>query len=100
MATVKELERPAGAVPGVPECSAMIPLALEPGAFPQLMRCPEPPVGRFEGHCPCGHVRDGWLCEGHAGMLAASGCRACLEDKRMPHGCPLTVTPAGNGAAR
>lgn len=100
MTAVRELERRAGAVPGAPECSAMLPLFLVPGAPPELMRCPEPPAGRFEGRCPCGHVRDGWLCAGHAEMLAASGCLACLEDERAPHGCPLAVTPAGNRAAR
>lgn len=80
----------------------MLPLVLNPPAAVELMRCPEPPVGRFLGRCPCGHVRDGWLCGEHAEMLALSGCRACIEDEDRPHDCPLTVTPVimtggGNG---
>ncbi len=97
MTAVKELERAAGAVPGVPECQAMIPLNFHPDNLPVLMRCPEPPVAHVEGRCVHGHVREAWLCEAHAEMLAASGCRACLEDERLPHGCPLTVTEAGRG---
>lgn len=97
MTAVKEIERPAGTPPGIPECSAMIPLTFHPDDFPALMQCPEPPVARVEGRCPCGHVRGGWLCEGHAQMLALSGCRACLEDEGLPHECPLTVRECSHG---
>ena len=93
MTAVKVLERTARTVPGAQDCSAMLPVFLEPCAPPALLRCPEPPVARFEGRCPCGHVRDGWLCEEHAQLLGLSGCRACLEDEGGPHECPLTVTP-------
>jgi hypothetical protein len=78
----------------------MIPVTFHPDDFPSLMRCPEPPVAQVEGRCPHGHVREGWLCEAHAQMLASSGCRACLEDEGMPHECPLSVrrvTGAGRG---
>lgn len=77
--------------PGTPECSAMIALVFHPDDLPSLMRCPQPPVAEVEGRCPCGHVREGWLCERHARMLAQSGCRACLEDGLLPHECPLAV---------
>ena len=100
MTAVKELERPAGTVPGIPECQAMLPVFLDPDSLPILMRCPQDAVGLFAGRCPCGHVREAWLCAGCSQMLAQSGCRACLEDEGMPHGCPLTVrrvTEAGHG---
>jgi hypothetical protein len=93
------LDRAAATVPGIPECSAMIPVTFHPDDLPALMRCPEPPVAQVEGRCPHGHVREGWLCDEHAEMLALSGCRACLEDERLPHECPLTVrrvTEAGD----
>jgi hypothetical protein len=97
---VEELERPAGTVPGIPECQAMIPVFLEPVYPPSLMRCPEDAVGLFAGRCPCGHAREAWLCAGCSQMLRQSGCRECLEDEDMPHECPLAVrrvTEAGRG---
>lgn len=98
MTAAEELQQATGTVPGTAECSAMIPVTFNPDDFPALMRCPEPPVAQVEGRCRCGHVREGWLCEEHAGLLAASGCRACLEDESMPHDCPLTVATTGGGS--
>lgn len=95
MPAVKELERPAGVLAGVPECSAMIPLILHPDDFPELMRCPEPPAAEVEGRCRCGHARSGWLCTGHEQLLGQSGCRACIEDEENPHDCLLTVRRVG-----
>ena len=91
MTAADVLERQAATLPGVPDCQAMIPVTCDPDELPALMRCPEPPVARVEGRCPHGHVREGWLCGEHAEQLGLSGCRACLEDERLPHGCPLTV---------
>jgi len=90
---VRELERRAEARPRVPECSASVPVFLDPESPPPLMRCPEDAVGLFLGRCPCGHLREGWLCGEHAEMLGLSGCRACFEDEDAPHDCPLSVTP-------
>ena len=74
-------------------CSAMIPAPGATVAAPGLTPCPEDAEGRYLGRCPCGHIRDGWLCAGHAEQLGESGCRACIEDENAPHDCLLTVTP-------
>lgn len=99
MTAVDERERAAEAVPGVPECSARpAPVLLEPGGQPELMRCPEPAVGRMEGYCGCGHFRSGWVCEEHAARRAGAYCLPCSVDSRNPHHCPLTVRLAsGDG---
>jgi hypothetical protein len=82
---------------GVPRCSVMIPLEL--WSAPVLVQCPEPAVGYWTGRCPCGHVRDGWLCEVHAALSGEGGCRACLELADGPHNCPLRVSRVTHGEA-
>ena len=97
MSAADERTAQAGAATGVPRCSAMIPL--EPWGAPVLARCPEPAGGVWQGRCPCGHIRDAWLCEPHAALAARSGCRACRELPGGAHDCPLPdvsrVTPGG-----
>lgn len=95
MTAAKVLAHRTEAVPGAADCSGMIPVTFHPDDLPVLMQCPEPPVAQVEGRCACGHPREGWLCDGHLGQLASSGCRTCLEDEDMPHSCPLTVTRKG-----
>lgn len=84
-----------------PKCSAVIPVPLAeilPGWLADgysLERCGEPAAGRYAGRCPCGHVRDGWLCAPHAADAEGGGCRACVEDPANPHDCPLPLTRQG-----
>ena len=95
MSAVDERTAPAGTVTGVPRCSALIPLEL--WGAPVLVRCPKPADGWWQGRCPCGHVRDAWLCEPHAELVARSGCRTCRELPEGAHDCLLLdvsrVTP-------
>lgn len=87
----------AGTPADVPTCSVVVPVPLSellPGWLVDgysLERCGEPAAGRYAGQCPCGHVRDGWLCAGHVEQLAEGCCRACIEDPVRPHECPLPV---------
>ena len=100
--TAEPATRPAAPVipPGGPECSVVIPVPLAvllpgfPGDGWSLERCGKPAVGRYIGRCPCGHVRDGWMCADCAAQMAG-GCRACTEDPSNPHYCPVTLARAG-----
>lgn len=94
--------RPTGPVTAAdgPACSVVIPVPLSSLLpFPvdgwSLERCGEPAVGYFAGRCRHGHVRDGWLCAAHAEMAAEGGCRACIEDPRDPHDCPVALERQG-----
>jgi hypothetical protein len=84
----------------VPRCSALVPVtAVAPGSawigvgfeLVGVVACGLPAVVHLVGCCPCGHVRDGWLCEVHAPMAGNGGCRACLELEEGAHDCPLSV---------
>jgi hypothetical protein len=96
-------ERTGTADAGVPRCSAMVPVELVLGPSPLLVpsglvACGLAADGWWQGSCPCGHVRDGWLCAFHGEQASDGGCRACLEDADNPHDCPLPVsrlTPGG-----
>jgi hypothetical protein len=90
VSAVDERTAPAETGTGGRRCSAMIPLEL--WGAPVLVRCPAPAAGHWAGRCPCGHVRDGWLCEPHAEMAGDGGCRACLELAEGAHDCPLPVS--------
>jgi hypothetical protein len=94
VSAVGERTAQAPAVTGVPRCSVTVPVSalLDPAAgaeFIGTVLCGLPAVMRFTGRCPCGHVRDGWLCEPHAAMIAEGGCRACREAAEGAHDCPL-----------
>jgi hypothetical protein len=94
-------EAAAGA--GVPGCSALVPvtaaLAVPPWAeLLGMVACGLPAVVRVAGRCPCGHARDGWLCEPHAALARQGGCRACLELEAGAHDCPLAVELVTGGA--
>lgn len=56
-----------------------------------LADCPFPAIGRYQGTCPCGHVRVKRLCETHAEIVELAACRACLEAQESAHDCPVTV---------
>ena len=65
-----------------------------------LVRCALPATGYWAGECPCGHVRDGWMCKVHAEMAGEGGCRACVELEDRPHDCPLPLARVTSGARR
>lgn len=82
---------------GVPRCSVMVLAVGLPGPFAPLaayglVKCGLPAAGYYQGRCPCGHVRDGWLCEGHAERAGDGGCRACIDLAEDPHDCPLPLS--------
>jgi hypothetical protein len=87
--------------PDGPVCSVVIPVPLSellpgfPGDGYSLERCGEPAVGYFAGRCRHDHVRDGWLCAAHAEQVGQGGCRACIEDPRDPHDCPVALERQG-----
>jgi hypothetical protein len=58
--------------------------------------CPQPAVTRLTGTCPCGHVTERGVCEGHRTPGKPLWCRACY---RLPEGathkCPVDLIPAG-----
>jgi hypothetical protein len=81
----------AAAGTGVLRCSVVVPVPFG-SPPPVLIPCPRLADGFWQGRCPCGHVRDGWLCGVHAAMAGDGGCRACLELAEGPHDCPLPVS--------
>lgn len=87
-----ELERAARSGAGAPRCSVLVPLVLAEGLPPEMLTCPLDGVAWVTGRCPCGHVRDGWLCKEHLPLATRGGCRACLEAPEGAHDCPLAVT--------
>lgn len=101
MTLAEERELTTSHDPGIPRCSARIPhpldLVLE--VHPALMPCPEYADGYYQGRCPCGHIRDGWLCAAHGAQAGEGGCRACLEHGSGPHDCPLPVARVSAGRA-
>lgn len=92
---------PAASGTGGPWCSALVPVLLSEllpgwegdGWSPE--KCGAPATGYWTGECPCGHARDAWLCDEHAGVAGQSGCQACRELEDGPHDCVLTVTREG-----
>lgn len=104
MTAVDERTGLAATSTGLPFCSAMVPVEDIIGPSPSLIplglvRCGLAADGWYQGRCPCGHVRDGWLCGFHAEQAGDGGCRACLELEDSPHQCPLPVsrvTPGGS----
>lgn len=88
----------ASAGTGAPFCSAVIAAGEDAGGAPFLIPCPNEADGWHQGRCPCGHVRDGWLCTVHGTLADAGGCRACLESLD-PHDCPLPVSRVTPGGA-
>lgn len=86
--------------PDAPRCPVVVPVPLSellgwPVDGYSLERCGGEPAGYFEGRCPCGHERSGWLCAGHAGDPEGGGCRACLELRQGAHECPLPLARQG-----
>jgi hypothetical protein len=101
--TVTEARAERAIATGIPRCSVMVAVSdlLDATAFfapVGLVLCGLPAVGYWQGKCPCGHVRDGWMCEVHAEGPGDGGCLACLEVPGDSHKCPLPlsrVTPGG-----
>lgn len=89
---------------GVPRCSAVVPVTalLDRMTGPECIGtvlCGLPAAVHLVGRCPCGHVRDGWLCKPHAALAGNGGCRACLELETGAHDCRLAVDLITGGAS-
>jgi len=55
--------------------------------------CGEPAVGLFRRACVHEHVRDGWMCAGHATTPENGLCLACHElPGALSHECPISIT--------
>jgi len=95
MSSITEWVQRGAAVPGVDagphSCQCVnILLGINLGA------CGEPAAGRFRRACVHGHIRDGWMCQGHVDAMGAGLCLACIElDGGLSHECPITVVPLG-----
>lgn len=54
--------------------------------------CGEPAIGLFRRACAHEHVRDGWMCAGHAGTPENGLCLACYElPGGLSHECPIQI---------
>jgi len=96
VSAVDERMAPAEAGGNGPRCLAKVPVAelieveaSAPYSVHGLVLCGLPAAGYWAGRCPCGHVRDAWLCGPHAELAGQSGCRACRELPEGAHDCPL-----------
>ena len=55
--------------------------------------CGEPAAGLYRRACVREHVRDGWMCSGHAETPQNGLCLACYElPGDLSHECPISVT--------
>jgi hypothetical protein len=64
--------------------------------FGLLVICGSVPEGQWRRACVHEHVRDGFLCEEHAGLPETAYCKTCREFDG--HLCPLTLARIGEAA--
>ena len=72
--------------PAVPACEAVWEfLGIE-------APCGQAAVGRFRRACVHEHVREGWMCEGHADTPENGLCLTCWQlPGDLSHECPITI---------
>ena len=56
------------------------------------------PATPYRRICVHEHVRDGALCRGHAGNVAAGICRKCQDHPTDPHECGIHLQPLAGGS--